>query len=111
MATATFIHDGNSLDYTPAANVAAGDVVVQGDLVGVARRDIVANTLGSLSVTGVFDILKLQGPGNTFDPGQLVYWDAGQKKAAPSGAPNKLMGKAVRGASIVDAIVRVRLSQ
>jgi predicted RecA/RadA family phage recombinase len=110
MPTATFIHDGNSIDYTPGSTIAAGDVVVQGDLVGVAKRDIPANVLGALAVTGVFDVLKLQGPGITFDLGQLVYWDAGQKKATPSGAPNKLMGKAVRGAGMGDTTVRIRLN-
>jgi len=46
MATATFIHDGNAIDYTPGSDVSAGDVVVQGELVGVTKRDIPANTLG-----------------------------------------------------------------
>jgi predicted RecA/RadA family phage recombinase len=38
MATAKFIHDGDSINYTPtSADVAAGDVIVQGDLVGIAK--------------------------------------------------------------------------
>jgi len=48
MATAQFIHDGKSIDYTPTADVAAGDVVVQNDLLGVAKLDIAANALGAL---------------------------------------------------------------
>ena len=55
---ATFIHDGNSIDYTPAADTAAGAVVVQGDLIGVTRALIAANVLGSLAVVGVFDFPK-----------------------------------------------------
>ena len=35
MATASFIHDGRSIDYTPGSDVSAGDVVVQGELVGI----------------------------------------------------------------------------
>ena len=31
--------DGAAIDYTPGTDVAAGDVVVQGELVGVAKRD------------------------------------------------------------------------
>ena len=39
MAVAQFIHDGDSIDYTPTiADVATGDVIVQGDLVGIAKR-------------------------------------------------------------------------
>ena len=60
---AVFVHDGSSIDYTPGAAVAAGDVVVQGDLVGVAKLDIPANVLGALAVTGVFDFPKATGGG------------------------------------------------
>jgi predicted RecA/RadA family phage recombinase len=112
MPTATFIHDGNSIDYTPGSNIAAGDVVVLMDLVGVAKRDIPANTTGSLAVTGVFDVPKAVGPGLYFDVGQLVYWDATAKKAINTGGgPNKYMGKAVRGAGMGDTTVRIRLGQ
>ena len=55
---ATFIQFGDSIDYTPGANVAAGDVVVQGTLVGAARTSIAASVLGSLAVRGVFDVAK-----------------------------------------------------
>ena len=50
MATATFVHDGNAIDYTPGAQVAAGAVVVQGELIGVAKTPIAANALGALAV-------------------------------------------------------------
>ena len=39
MAQAVFAHEGAAIDYTPGADVAAGDVIVQGDLIGVARLD------------------------------------------------------------------------
>ena len=53
MAVVTFVHDGDAIDYTPTADVAAGAVVVQGELVGVAKLAITANKLGSLAVKGV----------------------------------------------------------
>ena len=53
MATARFIQTGDAVDYTPGADVSAGDVVVQGDLVGVAKLDIAAGKAGSLALTGV----------------------------------------------------------
>jgi predicted RecA/RadA family phage recombinase len=34
---ATFIHDGNCIDYTPTAAAAAWAVIVLGDLIGVAH--------------------------------------------------------------------------
>jgi predicted RecA/RadA family phage recombinase len=54
MATATFVHDANSVDHTPGSDVAAGDVAVRDDLVGIARTPIAPNALGSLAVAGVF---------------------------------------------------------
>jgi predicted RecA/RadA family phage recombinase len=112
---ATFIHDGNSIDYTPGADVAAGAVVVQGELVGVARTPIAANALGSLAAVGVFDFPKAGSAGVTFAAGANVYWDAANSKAvATSGDPagtNKLAGKAVAAAVDAATTVRVRLSQ
>ena len=35
-----FIHDGKAVDFTPSADVGAGSIVVQGDLVGITKRDI-----------------------------------------------------------------------
>jgi len=34
MPQAVFVHEGQTIDYTPTADIAAGEVVVQGDLVG-----------------------------------------------------------------------------
>lgn len=113
MAVATRVHDEDMIDYTPGADVSAGDVVVQGELVGIANRDIPANTLGSLSVTGVFDLPKVGGPDRDIAAGADVYWDEANQVAmddAASGA-NKKVGRAVRYAEMADVTVRVRLSQ
>lgn len=108
MAQATFVHDGECIDYTPVAAVAAGDVVVQGDLIGVAKQPIAANTPGALAVTGVFDFAKLAGL--VLAVGTLVYWDDAANVATNVAAGNKLIGKVVRAAAAADATVRVRLN-
>ena len=113
MATATFVHDGNNVDYTPGSDVAAGAVVVQGDLIGIARTPIAANALGSLAVAGVFDLPKATGESTAIAAGASVYWDVAEQVAktdSESGA-NKLLGKVVKAAAEADATVRVRLSQ
>lgn len=113
MALAVFAHDGVAIDYTPSSDVAAGDVVVQGDLIGVARTPIAANTPGSLAVVGVFDFPKTTGTGTGIAAGTKTYWDATAKKATADDetGTNKLLGKAVKAAADGDAAVRVRLSQ
>jgi predicted RecA/RadA family phage recombinase len=109
----TYIHEGNSIDYTPAADVAAGDVVVQGELVGVAKLDIKANTLGALAVAGVFDFPKAIGLGKAIAAGADVYWDATATEATTDDATgaNKKIGRVVADATDNDTTVRVRMSQ
>lgn len=106
-----FIHDGASIDYTPGSAVTAGDVIVQGDLVGVTKRDIAANTLGALAVEGVFDFPKATGGGTAIGAGVNVYWNSGTQVATTTSAGNKLIGKTVKAAVDADATVRARLSQ
>jgi len=109
---ATFIHDGNAIDYTPGADVAAGAVVVQGELVAVARTPIAASALGSLAAVGVFDFPKASGDGG-IAVGAEVYWDEAEQVAktdAEAGA-NKKIGKAVATAGDTDTAIAVRLSQ
>lgn len=73
MPTATFIHDGDTLDYTPTVDVAAGDLVFVESILGVAKHDIPANTLGSLAVRGVFEIAA-EAP-VSYDFGVPMYWN------------------------------------
>lgn len=108
---ATFIHSGNSIDYTPSSDVAAGDVVVQGELVGVAKMSIAAGMLGSLAVTGVFDFPKATGTGTAITAGELCYWDASNQQATTTAEGNKLIGKCVKAAADADTTVRIRMSQ
>ena len=57
--TAKYIQDGKAIEITAAGAIEAGDVVVLGNLVGVAKLDIQAGELGSLALEGVFDMRKL----------------------------------------------------
>ncbi len=113
MPTAVFVQEGNQIDYTPGAAVAAGEVVVQGELVGVAKQPIAANVLGALAVSGVVDFPKATGVGTAITAGANVYWDVADTEAkedSEAGA-NKLIGKTVAAAADDDATVRVRMSQ
>ena len=110
---ANFVHDGDAIDYTPSADVASGAVVVQENLVGVAKLDITANTLGALQVCGVFDFPKEVAGGSAIAAGVTLYWDeAGQVVTTSDlGGANKLIGKSIAAAGDDDMAVRVRLSQ
>ena len=111
MAQAVFVHEGAAIDYTPTADVAAGDVVVQGDLVGVAKLDIKAGKLGALAVEGVFDFAKATGVGTAIAVGAILYWNDAANQATTSATGNKQIGKCVKAAGDNDATVRAKLSQ
>jgi len=111
MPQATFVREGNTIDYTPAATVATGAVVVQGELVGVAKVEIPAGRPGALAVAGVFDFPKATSFGSAIGVGLEVYWDAGLSLATTSAAGNKRIGKTIKAAADSDPTVRVRLSQ
>ena len=107
---AKHIQTGDAVDYTPDADVAAGDVIVQGDLVGVAKLDIKTGKPGALALSGLFDFPKAAGDGG-IAAGARCYWDAAEgvaKGDAETGA-NKLIGKAVKAAGDADATVRIAL--
>ncbi|HOD83748.1 MAG TPA: DUF2190 family protein [Phycisphaerae bacterium] len=113
MAKARFIQDGNSIDYTPGADVTAGDVIVQGSLIGVAKVDIPANKLGALAVRGVFDVVKANEQQAL---GAALYWDAdgnpyngtaGTGCATTTSGGNTFIGFAQAAAGATDETVRV----
>lgn len=113
MPLVSFVQEGAAVDYTPGGDLAAGDVVVQGDLVGVTKRAVPANTLGALHVEGVFDFPKATGGGSAIGVGLDVYWDVAEAvaKTDDEAGANKRIGKTVAAAGDSDALVRVRLSQ
>ena len=104
---ARYVQKGDSIDYRPTTAVAAGSVIVIADLVGIARLDIEANTLGSLAVVGVFDIVKAAGQ---IPSGSTVYWDAGAQKATLVSGSNHYLGKAIASSEDGDETVRVLLN-
>jgi predicted RecA/RadA family phage recombinase len=111
MALVVFVHDGGAIDYTPSADVASGDVVVQGDLVGVARMPLAANRPGSLAVAGIFDFPKAIGTGSGIAAGTKVYWNATTKVATATADGATFLGKTTKVAADADTTVRVRMSQ
>jgi predicted RecA/RadA family phage recombinase len=104
MAKAIYVQKGESIDYRPETAVAAGEIVVQGKLVGIAKLDIPAGTLGSIAVTGVYKVAK--GGSTTFTAGTEVYFEGGV--AAASG--DVKLGLAVADASAGDGYVLVLLN-
>lgn len=83
------------------------------DLVGVARSDIPANTLGSLAIRGVFEFPKITGDSAFMLMGMTAYWDAANQLATPwsDGGANKPLGKTVSTVGENDPNVLALLQQ
>jgi len=111
MAQATYVQTGARIDYTPAAAITAGDIVVQNaEFVGIASADIAAGRLGALAIEGVFDVSKQSGVLTTFEVGDNVYWDDLNDRAVTIGGGNAYLGKCIRPAANNDTSVRVKLA-
>lgn len=109
MAVAVKLKSGEMIDYTPSADVAAGDVIVQGSIVGIALSAIPANTLGALAVNGVFRVPKLST--DAVSAGAVIYWDSGNNYATISATSTTKMGYAVAASASGVATVDVLLGR
>jgi len=110
---ATFVQDGLNIDYTPVSAVVAGQVVVQGSMIGVAKTPIAAGALGSLAVRGLFDVAKANEQQAL---GAALYWDAdgnpyngtaGTGCATTTSSGNTFIGFTQAAAGATDETVRV----
>ena len=105
---AQFLHDGNTIDFTPTTAIAAGDIVTRGGLVGIAKLDIDAGTQGAISLSGVYKVAKGT---EKFVTGESVFWDATTSLATHTLTDHQYLGKAVAYAGETDETVSVRLEQ
>lgn len=104
---AKFLAEGDRIDHTPGSAVAAGEVVVLGSVVGVALRDIPANTKGALAVRGLVECnIELAATG----VGSLVYWDDSANQATATASGNTKMGFVTEAAAADGGTGRVLLT-
>lgn len=104
---AVFYQKGESIDFRPETDIAAGEVVVQGGLVGVTRLDCPAGRLGSLAVCGVFKVVKTAS--EVINTGAVVYWDD-DNGVATGTAGDIILGIAVAPSAATDGEVLVLLN-
>ena len=106
---ARYIQRGDSIDYTSTSDIAAGDIIKVGSLVGVAKLDIKAGELGALALVGVYE---LEGNGTAVEAGTVVSVDPTTGKVCAEGATGAVkFGHAVQSAAATDATVLIRLVQ
>ena len=96
---ARYIQRGESIDFVPERDIAAGEIVIRNGLIGVARIPVKKGTLGSLALSGVFDVTKPVRC--AFSVGAAVYWDTVRQL---------LLGLAAESSKLNDSHVRVILN-
>lgn len=101
----TFLHgDPVMVDHTPGVAVAAGEVVVIGNVPHVAHAAIAANTLGALAVHGgVYQGLCAAAIGTNV----LVYWDNAANRVTTTAAGNTILGWSQTATTGADQVIRV----
>jgi len=108
---ATFIHDGDSLDFRPVIDYPAGAVVVLADgTIGITRRAIPANNLGALAMRGVFEVPRQAG--GIIPMGKRLAWDEANQRATHDLALQGLVPLGIAAAESGDTAttIRVRLN-
>ena len=114
MTEAIMIQTGLCLDYTPAAGVAAGQIVQLGDITGIAKSPIAASALGALAVNGVYDIIKDGTTGPVFALLDPVFFNVVTRLAvripAVAGVSGVIyLGQCSKAAGTNEATVQVRM--
>lgn len=105
---AKFVQDGKAINIAAGSDgIAAGDVVINGELVGVAKTDIPANTVGAIATEGVYEIVK--GTAATFNVGDAAYWNATSGCVQGSASGLAKIGTAVEAAVSGAETVKVKI--
>ena len=90
---ATYVQEGKFIDIVVSANVAAGDVVMVGDVAAVADRAITSGGTGAVHTEGVYSLVA----GGSIGVGDKVTFNSSNGKVAAyvSGTSNPVIGTAI----------------
>ena len=106
---AIHVADGTTVDFVPEVDVSAGSIVVVGKLVGITKFGIGAGSRGSITVRGVFDVVK--DPTTNIPAGTILYWSQISWHVVKNAYTHSMIGKAIEAAPPGTLKVRLRLSQ
>lgn len=103
-----FVKKGDSLPTPIAADVASGEVVVAGSLVGIAQVDGLNGDTIEVAYEGVVELPREAT--DTFAFGEAVYWDG--SVVTTTDTSNTLMGYAAQAVAVAAAgSIQVKLGR
>ncbi|MEO1617116.1 MAG: DUF2190 family protein [Planctomycetota bacterium] len=106
---ATYVHEGVTIPIITDVEIPAGNVVVLGKLVGVAKFGICPKSRGSITLAGVFDLVK--DPTTNIPAGTILYWSKISHHVIKNQYQHSMIGIAVENAPPGSRSVKVRLKQ
>jgi predicted RecA/RadA family phage recombinase len=105
------VYSGETVNYTVGATpVTSGDVVVIGELRGIAVTSGVEDDVIAVALEGVYEIPKLTTSGQVFAQGAKVYFDETAKKAVID-PTETFLGIAFADTVQADTVVQVMLPE
>lgn len=97
---------GSFLDFTAAADLVAGDLVVVEDALGVVQADVLTGNPGRIRLRGTFTgVPKVAG--QVWSAGERLYWTGSAFSTTAGG--NKLAAIAAADALLADTVGNVTL--
>lgn len=104
------VQPGKVIPFTAGANVASGDLVLIGSLVGIALGAVANGATGEAQIEEVFEVPKLST--DVMGAGVLVYLDAANKRVTLSdgSGANKPAGTTIAAAGNGVETVKLKLN-
>ncbi|MEJ6848613.1 DUF2190 family protein [Sinorhizobium fredii] len=102
-----FVQQGVNLTIPAPANILSGEVVIVGDLHGIASINAAETQDVTIVTEGVFELAKVAA--DAFTVGAKVYYKAADKLVTATASGNTLIGVAVTAAAASTATVNVKL--
>lgn len=87
------VSEGNIVEFTAAADLVGGDVVVIGELVGMVSEPVADTETGQADVSSRVEVPRETGASMAHAAGDPAYWDVSESRATVTSTGNVLMGK------------------
>lgn len=103
-----YVESGDVLDYTAGSGetINSGDLIIKGDIIGVALGKATEGQVVAIAAEGVFILPKATG---AITLGAKVYWDATNSNVTTTASGNTLIGAAWSAQASGDTTVKVRI--
>ncbi len=104
-----YLQKGDVLDYlnNSEEDIVSGEVILIGKRLSVALTDIVPDSVGAISVVGVFNLAKAA---EEFSIGTPLYWKESQQHLTKTATGNILAGFACANTTAADTTIAIKIN-